>query len=142
MTSTIQAPPDRRYAEVLAFYAHQLQLLDAARFDEYGATFTEAAELTHSPARRPPAHSRDEIVRAQVEGRRAAEGDPVQRRHWIGMVDLDESDGVLECTAYCLVVQIRSGEAPRFSSAVFHDVLVASAPSGDLRVRSRLIAHD
>ncbi|ABD13452.1 hypothetical protein ThrDRAFT_03828 [Frankia casuarinae] len=131
------------YTQVQQFYARQMHALDACRFDEYAATFTEDGEFSHTPGR-PAAHTRDGIareLRAFHEERFATE--PVQRRHWFNMIHLIEApDGSLRSTFYVLVVTSRPGERqPEIApSCVVHDVLIRA--DGGLLNRSRRVEHD
>lgn len=131
------------YAEVLQFYAHQMQSLDDGDFQAYADTFTEDGEFTHSPGM-PPARTRAGIARELYEfhRRRFATG-PVQRRHWFNQVVLEpQVDGSIASTSYALVLTVRPGEKqPEIGpSCVVHDTLVHE--DGALRTRSRRVDHD
>ena len=130
------------YAEVLQFYARQMQQLDACDFEAYGDTFTEDAEFRHTPFREP-ARTRAGIVRELHEFHRERfANDPVQRRHWFNMVDVDpQPDGSVNATFYALVITTRPGTTPDIApSCVVRDVLVRQ--DGALRNRSRRVEHD
>lgn len=125
---------------VQQFYARQMQRLDARDISGYAATFTGDAEFAHTPGR-PPARTREGIVRDLTEFHERFVDDPMQRRHWFGMVDLRPLvDGAVGSTAYCLVVKIRPGRPPEFVSCVVHDVLVETGAG--LLTRSRRVEHD
>lgn len=131
------------YTAVQQFYARQMHALDAGRFADYAATFTEDGEFSHTPGR-AAARTRDGIARelqAFHDERFAA--DPVQRRHWFNMIHLvEQPDGSLRSTFYVLVVHSRPGERrPEIApSCVVHDVLVHA--DGELLTRSRRVEHD
>ena len=128
------------YPQVQQFYAAQMQRLDARDISGYAATFTEDAEFAHTPGR-PAARTSDGIVRDLTEFHRRFVDDPMQRRHWFGMIHLvPQEDGSLESTAYCLVVKARPAEQPVFVSCVVHDCLVWV--DGQLLTRSRRVDHD
>ena len=129
------------YAEVQQFYARQMQALDGGDFVAYSRTFTRDGVFSHTPGEEP-ARTRDGIVASLVEFHRRFEGDPVQRRHWFNMIDLDpRPDGTIRSTAYALVITTRPGGKPAIApSCVVHDVLVRE--DGELRNRSRRVEHD
>ncbi|MGK8509787.1 nuclear transport factor 2 family protein [Nocardia asiatica] len=129
------------YAEVQQFYAEQMQRLDNRDIPGYAATFAEDAEFEHTPGI-PPARTRAGIIADLVEFHKRFETDPMQRRHWFNMINLQpQDDGTIVSTAYCLVVKIRPGSKPEIApSCVVHDVLVRS--DGALLTRSRRVAHD
>ncbi|MGK8500945.1 nuclear transport factor 2 family protein [Nocardia asiatica] len=129
------------YAEVQQFYAEQMQRLDNRDIPGYAATFAEDAEFEHTPGI-PPARTRAGIIADLVEFHKRFETDPMQRRHWFNMINLQpQDDGTIVSTAYCLVVKIRPGSKPEIApSCVVHDVLVRS--DGALLTRSRRVSHD
>ncbi|MGY1900789.1 nuclear transport factor 2 family protein [Nocardia gipuzkoensis] len=129
------------YAEVQQFYAEQMQRLDSRDIPGYAATFTEDAEFEHTPGI-PPARTRAGIIADLVEFHKRFETDPMQRRHWFNMINLQpQDDGTIVSTAYCLVVKIRPNSKPEIApSCVVHDVLVHV--DGALLTRSRRVAHD
>ena len=130
-----------RYAEVQQFYARQMQLLDSGQFEAYAETFTEDGEFRHTPGR-PPARTRAGITRELHEFHERFANDPVQRRHWFNMINLEpQDDGSVLSTVYALVVTTRPGGKPAIApSCVVHDVLVwvDGAPLN----RSRRVEHD
>ncbi|MBE8525347.1 nuclear transport factor 2 family protein [Amycolatopsis sp. H6(2020)] len=131
------------YSRVQQFHATQMHALDERRFDCYAATFTDEGEFRHTPGR-PPARTRAGIaaeLRAFHEERFGA--DPIQRRHWFGMLRLDpRPEGEIHAYFYALVVTTRPGvrEPETAPSCVVHDVLVEEG--GELLVKSRWIEHD
>lgn len=129
------------YSEVLQFYARQMQALDGGDFTAYSETFTEDGEFRHTPGREP-ARTRPGIVRELERFHERFDGDPVQRRHWFNMVDLDpQPDGTILSTAYALVITTRPGGRPDIApSCVVRDVLVRQ--DGALLNRSRQVDHD
>ncbi|MBF6297111.1 MULTISPECIES: nuclear transport factor 2 family protein [Nocardia] len=129
------------YAEVQQFYAEQMQRLDNRDIPGYAETFTEDAEFEHSPGI-PPARTRAGIIADLVEFHKRFETDPMQRRHWFNMINLQpQDDGTIVSTAYCLVVKIRPNSKPEIApSCVVHDVLVRV--DGALLTRSRRVVHD
>jgi len=129
------------YAEVQQFYARQMQLLDGGSFEAYADTFTEDGEFRHTPGRQP-AKGRERIVRELYEFHERFADDPVQRRHWFNMVDLEpQDDGSIRSTVYALVITVRPDARPVLApSCVVRDVLVRTG--GELRNRSRWVEHD
>ncbi|WP_037568446.1 nuclear transport factor 2 family protein [Phaeacidiphilus oryzae] len=132
---------DTAYPRVQRFYAAQMQLLDGRDIRGYADTFTEDAEFAHTPDR-TPARTREGIVEDLTDFHRRFADDPMQRRHFVNMIDLRQADGGgLRATAYCLVVKVRPGEPPVFVSCVMHDLLVEEA-DGRLLTRSRRVEYD
>ncbi|TYB47984.1 nuclear transport factor 2 family protein [Actinomadura chibensis] len=130
------------YAEVLHFYAWQMQTLDGGDFGGYAATFTEDGEFEHSPSR-PAARTRRGIERELDDfHRQRFAGDPVQRRHWFTHVALREAeDGTLRSTCYALILTTRPGDDLVVGpSCVVHDVIVREG--GELLLKSRRITYD
>jgi len=129
------------YAEVQLFYARQMQQLDAGKLEAYAATFTEDAEFSHTPGREP-ARTRDGILADLQDFHKRFEDDPMQRRHWFNMIDLEpQPDGSIVSTFYALIVKTRPGAAPEIApSCVVHDVLVRQ--DGDLLNKSRTVEYD
>ncbi|TQM32785.1 nuclear transport factor 2 family protein [Nocardia bhagyanarayanae] len=129
------------YAEVQQFYAEQMQRLDNRDIPGYADTFTEDAEFEHSPGI-PPARTRAGIIADLVEFHKRFDTDPMQRRHWFNMINLQpQDDGTIVSTTYCLVVKIRPNSKPEIApSCVVHDVLVRV--DGALLTRSRRVVHD
>jgi actinorhodin biosynthesis protein ActVIA len=129
------------YAEVQGFYARQMQRLDAGKFEDYAATFTEDGEFSHTPGMEP-ARTRDGIVAELYDFHKKFENDPMQRRHWFNMIDLDpQPDGVIFATFYALIVKTRPGQVAAIApSCVVHDVLVRT--SEGLLNKSRRVEYD
>jgi actinorhodin biosynthesis protein ActVIA len=129
------------YSEVLQFYARQMQALDGGDFKAYSETFTEDGEFRHTPGQEP-ARTREGIVRELDRFHERFDGDPVQRRHWFNMVDLEpQPDGTIVSTAYALVITTRPGGKPDIApSCVVRDVLVRQ--DSVLLNRSRQVDHD
>ncbi|EMD26160.1 nuclear transport factor 2 family protein [Amycolatopsis azurea] len=129
------------YAEVQQFYARQMQLLDGGAFEAYAETFTEDGEFRHTPGREP-ARTRAGISAELHEFHKRFDDDPVQRRHWFGMMNLEpQDDDTIRATVYALVVTTRPGGKPAIApSCVVYDVLVWE--DGELFNRSRRVEHD
>lgn len=128
------------YPRVQQFYAAQMRFLDERDTTGYADTFTEDAEFAHTPGR-TPARTRPGIVEDLTNFNLRFADDPMQRRHYVNMIDLKAADdGGLVSTAYCLVVKVRPGKEPAFVSCVMHDVLVEVEER--LLTRSRHITYD
>lgn len=139
---TIKHTDSGLYGEVQQFYARQMQLLDARKLEAYADTFTEDAEFAHTP-NREPARTRAGITHDLYEFHKRFDDDPVQRRHWFNMIDLEpQEDGSIISTCYALVITTRPGGKPEIApSCVVHDVLVRDG-DGLLMTRSRRVEHD
>lgn len=128
------------YPRVQQFYATQMRRLDSGDIGGYADTFTEDAEFAHTPGREP-ARTRPGIVADLTDFHRRFADDPMQRRHYVSMIELAPAEsGGLASTAYCLVVKVRPGQQPAFVSCVMHDVLIDAG--GRLLTRSRHITYD
>jgi actinorhodin biosynthesis protein ActVIA len=129
------------YAEVQQFYAMQMQRLDRVDIEGYAATFTDDAEFFHTPGH-PASQTRAGILRDLHKFHEQFETDPMQRRHWFNMVNLELlADGSISSTAYCLVVKIRPGQKPEIApSCVVNDILVRV--NGELLTQYRRVDHD
>ncbi|MFC4049896.1 nuclear transport factor 2 family protein [Actinomadura syzygii] len=129
------------YAEVQLFYARQMQGLDSGKLEAYADTFTEDAEFSHTPGREP-ARTRAGILADLEDFHKRFEGDPLRRRHWFNMIDIDpQPDGTIISICYALVVKIRPGKAPEIAaSCVVHDVLTRAG--GELLNKSRRVEYD
>lgn len=139
MTDTTALPA--LYAEVLHFYARQMQALDNGDFVAYAATFVPDGRFTHTPTL-PAAQGREEIVSSLADFHTRFVDDPVQRRHYFDHVIVDRvPDDTLRCTSYALVLTTRPGGALAVGpSCVVTDVLTRT-PDG-LRAISRYVDHD
>lgn len=138
---TITRPDSGLYTEVQQFYARQMQCLDARKLEAYAETFTEDAEFAHTP-NREPARTRAGIVRDLYEFHQRFDGDPVQRRHWFNMIDIElQEDGDIRSTCYALIVTTRPGGKPEIApSCVVYDVLIRTEDG--LLTKSRRVEHD
>ncbi|GAB1644489.1 nuclear transport factor 2 family protein [Krasilnikovia sp. MM14-A1259] len=130
------------YVEVQQFYARQMRQLDERKLEAYAETFTDDAEFGHTPGREP-ARTRAGIVADLREFHKKFENDPVQRRHWFNMIDLEpQDDGSMRSTCYALVVTTRTAGAPTIApSCVVNDVIVRGE-DGNLLLKSRRVDHD
>ncbi|MFI1797426.1 nuclear transport factor 2 family protein [Streptomyces sp. NPDC020379] len=130
------------HSRIQHFYAHQMQALDAGRFEEYALTFTEDGSFQHSPAV-APARGRAAIVAELVAFHERFAGEPVRRRHWFDHIALTpQPDGSIRSTVYALVVTVRPGrrEPEIAPSCVVRDVLEVDGER--VLTRSRSISHD
>lgn len=127
------------YPRVQHFYAAQMQRLDERDLVGYANTFTADAEFAHTVGR-PPARTRAGIIADLTDFHQRFEADPMQRRHWVNMIDLKPVPDGLRATAYCLVVKVRPGQEPVFVSCVMHDTLVEVG--GELLTSSRQVSYD
>lgn len=129
------------YTEVQQFYARQMQRLDAQDIEGYAATFTEDAIFDHTTAL-PASVTRAGIINDLYDFREMGKHDPVQKRHYFSMIDLEYIDAdEIRSTVYCLVIKTRPGKpAEANPSCVVHDVLVRV--DGDLQTKSRHVRYD
>jgi actinorhodin biosynthesis protein ActVIA len=130
------------YVQIQRFYAAQIHLLDDVRADDFAATFTEDGEFSHDGSR-TTARGRTAIAQAVISYNERFRDDPVQRRHWINMLDVrPQEDGTIHNTFYALVLTTRKGKTPLVGpSCVTRDVLIFDQ-DGCLYTRSRIVEHD
>ncbi|MFG1919103.1 nuclear transport factor 2 family protein [Micromonospora sp. NPDC048898] len=130
------------YVEVQQFYARQMRQLDDRKLEAYAETFTEDAEFGHTPGREP-ARTRAGIVADLFDFHKKFENDPVQRRHWFNMIDVEpQADGSIRSTCYALVVTTRPNGTPTIApSCVVNDILVRGADD-ELLTKYRRVDHD
>ncbi|MFG2041505.1 nuclear transport factor 2 family protein [Dactylosporangium sp. NPDC048998] len=129
------------YARVQQFYAAQMRLLDDGKAEEWAATFTEDGEFGQD--RRPaPRRGRLDIGAGLRRAADALAERGAVRRHWLGMLTVDERpDGTLHTRYYALVIETpRGGVAALHLSTAVDDVLVRHGDS--YLVRSRYVVHD
>ncbi|MFF0018629.1 nuclear transport factor 2 family protein [Streptomyces sp. NPDC005374] len=129
------------YQEVLHFYARQMRSLDEGNVTEWAETFTEDGVFGAN------AHPRPQVGRgairqgaAEATARLAEQG--VQRRHWLGMLEVSRNtDGSVTAVSYAQVLATpKGGKAELELSCSCEDLLVRE---GDrLLVRRRQVHRD
>ena len=129
------------YQEIQHFYGRQMRLLDEGRVEEWADSFTEDGVFSAN-AHPAPQNGRAEIVEGARRAARMLSEQKVQRRHWLGMLEVrEQADGTLTAHTYALVVNTPQGGKPavEFSTSC-DDVLTRE--DGTLRVRSRQVYRD
>lgn len=129
------------YQEVLHFYGRQMRALDEGRIDEWTETFTEDGVFTAN-AHPKPQTGRDEIRTGATNADRNLRDQGLQRRHWLGMLEVDEqADGTVLARTYALIITTPKGGAAGVSlSCSCEDQLVRE--DGRLLVRHRRVCRD
>jgi 3-phenylpropionate/cinnamic acid dioxygenase small subunit len=129
------------YQEIQHFYGRQMRFLDSGAVDEWAGTFTEDGVFTAN-AHPEPQRGRAAILAGarQAAAKLAAEG--VQRRHWLGMLQVDpQDDGTVHARTYALITSTPlGGQAAVQLSCTCDDVLVRE--DGRLQVRLRQVHRD
>ncbi|MCD0485158.1 nuclear transport factor 2 family protein [Streptacidiphilus sp. ASG 303] len=129
------------YQQVQQFYAQQMQLLDSGRAEEWAETFTEDGVFAAN-AHPQPARGRATIAAAvrAASDEYAAKG--VQRRHWLGMVSLEQcAEDDLHARCYALVIETpRGGQSVIRASTLCEDRLVRR--DGRWLVEERQVTRD
>ncbi|MFJ6523254.1 nuclear transport factor 2 family protein [Streptomyces filamentosus] len=130
-------------AEVQDFYARQMRLLDEGRAEEWAETFTEDGVFTQN-VKPEPWRGRAEIAARMRVGLDRLAARPVTRRHWLGMLIVDEGEepGTWRCRFYALVFEIPDGGDPRPHLSAPGEDLLVRGEDGRLRIRHRLVEHD
>ncbi len=129
------------YQEIQHFYARQMRLLDESRVQEWADTFTEDGVFAAN-AHPAPQSGRAEIVEGARRASQLLADQKVQRRHWLGMLEVREAEeGTLTAHTYALVINTPQGGRPtvEFSTSC-DDVLTRE--NGTLQVRSRQVYRD
>ncbi|MDI3408185.1 nuclear transport factor 2 family protein [Streptomyces cavernicola] len=131
MTTTAARPAEapyvsaELYAEVQAFYARQMSLLDGSDIDPvaWSQTFTEDAVFGTNMQEEPDV-GRAAILESLNGGLKHIHGQgPVDFRHWFGMVDVQEQpDGSLHTRYYALAM--------------------ATPQGGSLKIRGHMLCRD
>jgi 3-phenylpropionate/cinnamic acid dioxygenase small subunit len=129
------------YAEVQHFYARQMRLLDEGAVHEWAQTFTDDGVFAANAHPRP-CEGRAAIEAAARQSAQELARDRVQRRHWLGMLQVDDRpDGSILARSYALIVSTpQGGQAAVHLSCACDDVLVREY--GTLRVQRRQVYRD
>jgi bifunctional aromatase (cyclase/dehydratase) len=129
------------YTEVVRFYARQAHLLDSGEAERWAETFTEDGQFVQN-ARPEPWIGRDQIRERMRAGLDRIAGEGLQRRHWMGMVDLVSYDDETVTTRYYAAIYstVKDGVPQLYLSTAVDDILVRTAEG--LKVRHRLVSHD
>ncbi|MBW5424961.1 nuclear transport factor 2 family protein [Streptomyces sp. BG9H] len=129
------------YHQVQQFYAQQMQLLDSGRVREWAETFTEGGVFAAN-AHPEPAAGRAAITAAAQQATDAYAAQGIQRRHWLGMVAVEEREaGTVSARCYALVIETpRGGQAVIKASTLCEDLLVREGDA--LLVRDRRVTRD
>lgn len=129
------------YAQIVQFYAYQMQLLDEREAEEWAGGFTEDGVFAQN-VKPEPWTGRAVIARKMRAGMDRLATKDVQRRHWFGMVATERQDTATVLTRYYAMVYETplGGRATTYLSTTGEDILVLQ--DGRWRVRHRLITHD
>ncbi|WP_019819641.1 nuclear transport factor 2 family protein [Saccharomonospora saliphila] len=133
---------DDLYCEVQQFYARQMWLLDNGDADSWADTFTEDGTFVER-GRYEPLTGRRDIAAAARRRVDAVTGDGLVRRHWLGMLRVEDgADGTVRTRyrAVALSTPYGGGPATLYASTTAEDVLLRDRD--DLRVRERHVTHD
>ncbi|MEU8551433.1 nuclear transport factor 2 family protein [Streptomyces roseoverticillatus] len=129
------------YLEIQHFYGRQMRFLDSGAVEDWAGTFTDDGVFAAN------AHPEPQRGRAAIEAaaRKAAEqlaAEGVQRRHWLGMLQVDPGpDGTVLARTYALITSTPlGGPAEIRLSCTCDDVLVRE--DGRLLVRHRQVYRD
>ncbi|WP_328786212.1 MULTISPECIES: nuclear transport factor 2 family protein [unclassified Streptomyces] len=129
------------YQEVLHFYARQMRHLDEGRVTEWAETFTENGVFAAN-AHPLPQTGRAAIEQGAAEAVQRLAEQGVQRRHWLGMLQVTPNvDGSVTALSYAQVLATAQGGRTALElSCSCEDLLVRE---GDrLLVRRRQVYRD
>ncbi|MFE3285997.1 nuclear transport factor 2 family protein [Streptomyces sp. NPDC059233] len=129
------------YAGIQQFYAHQMQLFDAFRAEQWAATFTEEA-VFDVPTLPEPVRGRTALAACVRHNEDVARRTGERLRHWLGMLDVEQRpDGTVRTRAYALVYMTPPDGVPKVHRVcVMEDTLVRSR--GRWRTAHRLVSRD
>ena len=129
------------YQEISHFYARQMRLLDEGRVAEWAGTF-EQNGVFDANGHPEPLRGREMIESGARKASEQLAADGIQRRHWLGMLEVDERpDGTLLAQTYALILSTpRGGQASVYMSTTCTDVLIRD--QGTLRIRYRTVRRD
>jgi hypothetical protein len=129
------------YQDIQNFYGRQMHYLDSGATAEWAGTFTEDGVFEAN------AHPRPQSGRAEIEAaaqkttaQLAEQG--IQRRHWLGMLHIDEQpDGSILASTYALVINTAKGGATEIQLSCTCDDELVRAGDG-FQVRHRQVRRD
>ncbi|MCS0639612.1 nuclear transport factor 2 family protein [Streptomyces sp. LP05-1] len=127
--------------QIQHFYAAQMQLLDSGKAEDWAGTFTEDGVFAAN-AHPEPAAGRAVIAAAARKATDEYAAAGIQRRHWLGMVNV-ERRGPDEVFAQCYALVIetpRGGQARLHVSTRCDDLLVRA--EGRWQVKDRQVYRD
>lgn len=143
--STVEIPTQTRnlllYQEVQHFYGRQMRFLDENAIEEWADTFT-ADGVFSANAHPEPQNGRDTIAAGARKAAQALIDEGIQRRHWLGMLEVDaRADGTVRTRGYALVINTPlAGQAAVHLSCACDDVLVREG--NELKVKLRRVTRD
>lgn len=129
------------YNEVQHFYGRQMRYLDSGEVAAWANTFTEDGVFAAN-AHPEPQVGRAAIAAASELAAAKLVEQGVQRRHWLGMLQVDErKDGTVFARTYALIINTPlGGQAAVQLSCSCDDVLVRD--NGQLFVKHRQVRRD
>lgn len=135
------APSTALHQEVQHFYSRQMHHMDSGDAAEWAATFTEDGVFTAN-AHPAPTRGRAQIEAGARKTARELAEQGLQRRHWLGMLQVDEdADGRIVARSYALIIETPvGGQAAVRLSCTCDDLLVRV--DGRLLVQRREVRRD
>jgi len=129
------------HTEVQQFYARQMHFLDGGDIEEWAGTFTEDGVFAAN-AQPTPQRGRAAITEGARAARTKLAERGIQRRHWLGMLDVEElPDETISARSYAIVLAVPyGGQTAVELSCTCSDILVRE--DGQLRVRRREVSRD
>ena len=104
------------YHKVVQFYSRQMRLLDRGKADEWARTFTEDGVFEEIGGS-APVRGRAAIGQSALAHIKRDTG--LARRHWLGMIDIEEwhADRI-ETRCYALVIVTAKGQRPEIRASI------------------------
>lgn len=139
MTMTVST---HLYGEIQQFYAHQMQLLDNGKAEAWAETFTEDGVFAAN-ARPEPSVGRSAIASGAREAVDALAQQRLQRRHWLGMLDIQpqQDENTVRVYSYAQILEtVKGGATSVRLSTTCADLLVRV--DGQWLVANRQVVRD
>jgi len=129
------------YQEIQNFYARQMRLLDEGDTQAWAETF-ESDGVFDANGLPEPVRGRENIQSSARKAWETLTAEGIQRRHWIGMLEVGEhADGTLLARSYALVlVTKRDDQTAIQTSTTCEDVLIRAGET--VQVRYRTVRRD
>jgi uncharacterized protein (TIGR02246 family) len=129
------------YQAIQHFYARQMRALDEGDAVAWAGTF-EPDAVFDANGLPEPVRGREQI---EADSRKACEqlqADGIQRRHWLGMLEVDQrTDGTLFTRTYALILSTARGDATTVRMSTSCDDVLVRDGDGFL-VRHRTVRRD
>lgn len=130
------------HQEVQHFYARQMRALDEGDVADWARTF-EPDGVFDANGAPEPVQGRELIEAGSRKAREEQAAAGIQRRHWLGMLEVDERpDGTLLARTYALILATPKGGGTAVQMSTSCEDVLARGADGGLLVRHRTVRRD